>query len=375
MKHLLVTNDFPPKLGGIQSYLWELWRRLPPGEAAVLTTPHAGSAAFDAEAPLRIDRTRERVLLPTPGLARRIDTLADEVGAELVLLDPALPLGHLGPSLNHPYGVVIHGAEVTVPGRVPGARRALARVLQGADVVVAAGGYPADEAEHAARRGLPVVVVPPGVDTDQFHPADLDQRRTVRRDLDIGDGATLVLAVSRLVPRKGMDALIEAAARLAPIHPDLRVVIGGTGRDAHRLARLAAATKAPVDLIGRVPEADLAGLYAAADIFVMDCRNRWFGLEQEGFGIVFLEAAACGVAQIAGDSGGAAEAVVDGKTGLVVDDPRSVAALTTALRTLIVDPDRRRAMGVASRRRADEQFSYDLLATRLRDGLAGVGDR
>jgi phosphatidylinositol alpha-1,6-mannosyltransferase len=375
VKHLLVTNDFPPKIGGIQSYLWEFWRRLPPDEAHVLTTAYEGASEFDAAAPITIRRTRERVLLPTRSLTRRIDAMAEEVGAEIVLLDPALPVGRLGPSLARPYGLVLHGAEVTVPGRVPGPRRALARVLCGAQLVVAAGGYSADEAERAAGRGLPVVVVPPGVDVDRFHPIDATARAAVRRRFDIAADATLVVSVSRLVPRKGMDVLIKAAARLAPIHPDLQVVIGGTGRDEARLRRLVAATGAPVRMLGRVDDDDLPGLYGAADAFTMACRNRWLGLEQEGFGIVFLEAAACGIPQVAGRSGGAAEAVADGVTGLVVDDPSSVTQVTDALRALLVDPDRRRAMGAAARARAASDFSYDVLAARLQAALDAHGHR
>lgn len=375
MKHLLVTNDFPPKIGGIQSYLWELWRRLPAAEASVLTTPHPDAAAFDAAAPIHIERIDQPVMLPTSSLARRIDETADRLGAELVLLDPALPVGHLGPRLAKPYGVVLHGAEITVPGRVPGPRHALARVLRGAEIVIAAGGYPADEGERAARRGLPIVVIPPGVDTDRFVPLSAEQRSEVRARFGVAEESTLVVSVSRLVPRKGMDVLIRAAARLAPIHPDLEVVIGGTGRDLPRLERLVAELAAPVRLVGRVDDADLPGLYGAADVFAMDCRNRWLGLEQEGFGIVFLEAAACGVPQVAGSSGGAAEAVADGETGIVVDDPRSVAEVADALRALIIDPERRRQMGDAARRRAVEAFSYDVLAQQLRTALDGSGLR
>ena len=372
MKHLLVTNDFPPKIGGIQSYLWELWRRLPAEETVVLTTPYVGARAFDEAAGFRIERTTERVLLPTRGLRDQISALADEISADLVLLDPALPLGHLGPSLGRPYGVILHGAEVTVPGRVPGPKHALSRVLRGAELVVAAGGYPADEGERAAGRGLPVVVVPPGVDVDRFRPLSDEQRLATRRHFGVDPEATLVVSVSRLVPRKGMDVLIRAAARLAPIHPDLQVVIGGGGRDLARLEELVAETAAPVRLVGRLPDDDLPALYGAADIFAMDCRTRWMGLEQEGFGIVFLEAAACGVPQIAGESGGSAEAVVDGETGLVVRDPKSVSELAEALRALIVDPDRRRAMGAAARTRAEAEFSYDVLAERLEAALAGA---
>jgi len=375
VKHLLVTNDFPPKVGGIQSYLWELWRRLPPSDAHVMTTSHRDATAFDAATAIRIERIRGPVLLPMPSLVRRIDALADEVGAELVVLDPALPLGHVGPRLALPYGVIVHGAEVSVPGRVPGLRQALARVLRGAELVVAGGEWTADEAERAARRGLPLVVVPPGVDVGRFRPVDDAGRRAVRRRLGLAPDALLVVSVSRLVPRKGMDTLVGAAARLAPIHPELEVVIGGLGRDRRRLERLVGATGAPVRLIGRVDDDDLPDLYGAADIFAMDCRRRWLGLEQEGFGIVFVEAAACGVPQVAGNSGGAAEAVADGITGLVVHDPSSVAELAKALQRLIVDPDLRHAMGVAARRRAEGMFSYDLLAARLQAALAEAGRR
>jgi phosphatidylinositol alpha-1,6-mannosyltransferase len=373
VKHLLVTNDFPPKIGGIQSYLWELWRRLPASEAAVLTTPHEGDAAFDAAAPIHVERIDEPVMLPTPGLARRIRETADRVGAELILLDPALPLGHLGPSLDRRYGLVLHGAEITVPGRVPGPRHALARVLRGAELVIAAGGYPADEGERAAGRGLPVVVIPPGVDVDRFRPLSPEERAATRARWGVAPESTLVVSVSRLVPRKGMDVLIRAAARLAPVHPSLEVLIGGSGRDAGRLRRLIAELGAPVRLLGRVPDDDLPALYGAADVFSMGCRNRWLGLEQEGFGIVFLEAAACGVPQIAGRSGGAHEAVAHGETGLVVDDPTSVADTADALRQLIVDPQRRAEMGRAGRARAEAEFSYDVLAAQLRSALAEAG--
>ncbi|MCU1453144.1 MAG: glycosyltransferase [Acidimicrobiales bacterium] len=375
MKHLLVTNDFPPKFGGIQSYLWELWRRLPADDVTVLTTPYHGAAAWDAAQPYRIERTREPVLLPTPSLRRRIDRLAAEVDAGLVLIDPALPLGLLGPALERPYGLVLHGAEVTVPGRTPGPRRALARVLRRASLVVAAGGYPADEAERAADRVLPVVVVPPGVDVERFVPLTADERRSARQRFGLPAESTLVLSVSRLVPRKGMDVLIRAAARLGPVHPDLVVAIGGTGRERARLERLIERTGAPVQMLGRVADEDLPALFGCADVFAMLCRNRWAGLEQEGFGIVFVEAAACGVPQVAGDSGGAAEAVADGDTGLVVRDPRSVAEVAAALRDLLIDDDRRRSMGRLARERAQRELSYDVLAAQLAAALDAAGAR
>ena len=216
MKHLLVTNDFPPKIGGIQSLLWEWWRRLPPESFAVLTSPYEGTDRFDAEQPFHIERTREPVLLPHPWMVRRIDAMARDVGADLVVLDPALPLGLVGPSLQLPYDVVLHGAEVTVPGRLPVSKQTLSYVLRRARHVVAAGGYPAAEAERAAGRSLPVTVVPPGVDTDRFVPLASEQRSLARRHFGFDDADELVVGISRLVPRKGFDTAIRAAAMPTP---------------------------------------------------------------------------------------------------------------------------------------------------------------
>src|SRR5438552_514359 len=163
--HLLVTNDFPPKVGGIQSYLWELWRRLPPDSFSVLTIDHPDSAVFDASQPFGIERLATRMLLPSPGLASHVRRRCRETGAQAVVLDPALPVGLIGPSLGLPYALVLHGAEVTVPSRLPWARRALARVLRHAVGVIAAGGYPEAQAQRAAGVHMPpVTIVPPGVD-------------------------------------------------------------------------------------------------------------------------------------------------------------------------------------------------------------------
>jgi len=368
-RHLLVTNDFPPKVGGIQSYLWELWRRLPADDIAVHTTPHAGAPVFDADQAFVVTRSREPVLLPTPTVVRRVRNMAERQGAELVVWDPALPVGHAGRRVGRPYAVVLHGSEVTVPGRLPVARSMLARVLRGASLVICAGNYPAGEAERAAGCTLPTVVVPPGVDTDRFRPLDEAERASVRRELGLPVDAPLVVSVSRLVPRKGMDTLIRAAARLGRTEPDLVVAIAGSGRDRRRLEGLVASTGAPVRLLGRVPEELLPGLYGAGDVFAMLCRSRWGGLEQEGFGIVFLEAAAAGVPQVAGESGGAAEAVAHERTGLVMGRPDAVAQVACTLSDLLGDRERRTEMGREARRRAEAEFSYDVLARRLRAGI------
>lgn len=369
VRHLLVTNDFPPKVGGIQSYLWELWRRLPPDDVVVHTTPYPGAEEFDAAQAFPVVRSREPWLLPQPVLARRVDALAASYDAALVVLDPAVPAGLIGPHLDRPYAVVLHGAEVTIPGRLPVTRTLLNRVLAGAVGVIAAGGYPAAEGERSLGRSLPTTVVPPGVDTDRIVPLDRGGKRAARSHLGLPLDGPLVTSASRLVPRKGMDVLIRASIPLRERHPDAHIAIAGGGRDHGRLTRLIDELAAPVTLLGRLPDADMPSLYACGDVFAMLCRTRWGGLEQEGFGIVFVEAAAAGVPQVAGRSGGAHEAVADGVTGLVVDDPTDVDAVAETLAALLDDDARRAAMAVASRRRAEDEFSYDVLAERLRKAI------
>ncbi len=378
MTHLLVTNDFPPKVGGIQAYLWQLWSRMDPDSFVVLTArSDPGADAFDraqAERGIRIERVPSRVLAPTPGLARRIRATAARVGADLVVLDPAFPLGLLGPHLGLPYALLLHGAEVAIPGRLPATRQLVAHVLRHSVLAVSAGGYPAAEASRTLRKGgmPPVVEIPPGVDLGRFRPLTPDERAEARADLGLRADGPLVVSVSRLVPRKGMDVLIDAAVRLRTGRPDLTVAIAGRGRDSDRLAGRIAEYSAPVRLLGGVSDADLPRLVGAADVFVMLCRNRWLGLEQEGFGIVFLEAAAAAVPQVAGRSGGAGEAVEHGRTGTVVRRSTDAGAAARAIEELLADPDLRERMGRASRQRAEASFDYDKLAPRLAASLADV---
>ena len=369
MSTLLVTNDFPPKVGGIQSYLYELWRRLPPSETTVLTTPVRGAPEWDARQPFRVERTWERVLFPTPSLARRIDELAREVRADVIVLDPTLPLGRVGRRLTAaPHVVVVHGAEITVPGRVPGTRALARSVLSGASGIIAAGEYPAQQACRLVP-GLRGATITPGVDATRFRPADPMTRAETRRRFGVPVDAPLVLGLSRLVPRKGFDVLIDAVAGLDDVH----LAIAGAGRDRRRLERRAARLGRRAHLLGRVPDHELSAVYGCADVFSMLCRDRWGGLEAEGFGIVFLEAAACGVPAVAGRSGGSHEAVVDGESGYVVD-PRDASAAREALRQLLGDDERRATFGRAAREHA-ESCSYDVLAPRLSDALGGGLER
>ena len=395
--HLLVTNDFPPKIGGIQTYLWELWRRFPVGLAEVLTTPYAGTAAFDAAAPLPITRTRQKWMAPTRGLREQIVAQTKRMGTNFVLLDPALPMGWLGPQLRNDgirYGVVLHGAEVTVPGRLPGLRSALAKVLADAELVIAAGGYPLAEGERAIGRKLPSIIIPPGVDVDRFIPLvtgqrnaespsklaspwDLNMRSEMRRGLGIPSSGPLIVCTSRLVPRKGFDTVIAAAGQIAAEFDTLTVAISGGGRDRDRLERHAhnvmdKHSSLDVRFLGRTTDEQLVQLLQVGDAHAMICRNRWAGLEQEGFGIVFLEASACGTPQIAGASGGSAEAVVHGETGLVVRDPTNSTEVAAAMRQLLDNPELRAQMAAKGRQRVVNEFTYDILAAQLHERITAI---
>jgi len=367
--HLLVTNDYPPKVGGIQTYLWEIWRRLPQDSFEVFTSPHADAAAFDAAQGHRIHRYDRFWLPPSRRVAQQTKAHADRIDASLVVIDPAFPLGSIGPGLGRPYSVVVHGAEVTVPGRLPGSQAMLRRSVAGADLIISASRYAEAEAARLVPSMPPIVYVPPGVDTSRFVPLNDSDRQAARRRLGFDPHAPLVVGVSRLVPRKGFDVLIQSAARLAERYPDLQMVIAGTGRDEQRLRREIGRTGSPARLLGFVDDADLPDLYASADAFAMLCRERWVGLEQEGFGIVFVEAAAAGCPQIAGKSGGSAEAVDHGITGLVVTDPSDHEQVARSIDAVLADPARRQAMRKASRHHAVTKFSYDLLAERLQETL------
>jgi phosphatidylinositol alpha-1,6-mannosyltransferase len=273
----------------------------------------------------------------------------------------------IGPKLQAaPYVVIAHGAEVTVYGSIPLSGAAGRRVLRGAAGVVAAGEYPAHVAARVAGHPLPTLMVPPGVDLQRFHPLDANTRAEARARFGVHPDVPLVLGVSRLVPRKGFDVVIDAVRGLDGVE----VAIAGSGRDRARLERRARPLGERAHFLGRVADADLPALYGCADVFAMACRDRWGGLEAEGFGIVFLEAAACGVSSVAGRSGGSHEAVVDTETGFVVE-PRDVAAVRDAIAQVLADDGLRHRMGAAARQRVERDFSFDALAARLAPLAAG----
>lgn len=375
-KHLLVTNDFPPKVGGIQNYLYELWSRLEPSSFVVVTTSHPDAKHFDLEQKFKIVRLNRKVLLPSRSLAKEIQDLAIVNKAEFIIWDPALPVGMLAPTIGIPYGVVVHGAELTVPAHLPVTSMRVRKVLGRAEFVIVAGQYPKSEIDRLFAKkvtnGPDIFEVPPGVDGTRFRVLPQDERRKFREQLGISETDFLLSSVSRLVPRKGIDTLVEAAGLLRKTYPSLKVVIAGTGRDQNRLASLIERRDAPVRLLGRISEEELPMLLGSSDSFAMLCRSRWAGLEQEGFGIVFLEASSCGIPVIAGYSGGSCEAVVNQETGFVIYKPKSARRTAEAISMLIEDEELRRKMGTRGRVRAIESFSYDILSARLQNYLDKV---
>lgn len=375
-KYLLVTNDFPPKLGGIQNYLYELWKRLDPNSFIVVTTKFPGTKEFDSRQDFKIVRLNHRFLLPSRRVAREISDLAKRYDVEFIIWDPALPVGILAPSIGYPYGVIVHGAELTVPARLPYFAGKIRRVLASSEFVISAGQYPKSEIDQLFSRfhnqSPNVVIIPPGVDHCRFRVLSQFERDTYRTRIGISEGDFLVSSVSRLVPRKGMDTLIKASALLCKAHPELKIVIAGTGRDRGRLERMIKRYKAPVKLLGHIDDDELPALIGSSDAFAMLCRNRWGGLEQEGFGIVFVEASACGIPVLAGFSGGSCEAVLNNVTGYVIYKPKSARRSAESISMLISDRDTRLRMGADGRERVLEEFSYDVLAKILQESLERV---
>ena len=370
-KMLVVSADFPPRIGGVQRYVHDLVRSLPPGRAAVLAPRWRGCREFDDEQGFPVYRYGGTYLAPVSDAAKRVRSLVRETGAELVLFGHALPLGALGPGLAEegvPYATLTHGAEAWM-ARVPGIHRLLRRALSRAEVVFAVSRYTERFVRLALAPEARTALLPPGVDIDRFHPSV--DGSVVRKGLGIED-RPLVVSVSRLVARKGQDVLIRAWPRIQSRVPGATLLVVGRGPHEARLRRMAAGlgVAESVRFVGQVGEEALPAHFAAGDLFAMPTRTRRAGLEVEGFGIVYLEAAAAGKAVVAGDSGGAAEAVVDGQTGIVAAG-HDTAAVAEAVVGLLLDEVRAARMAVAGRRRAVAEFSWPRILARFADALRG----
>jgi phosphatidylinositol alpha-1,6-mannosyltransferase len=361
---LLITNDFPPRVGGIQRMLGSLVGELPPDRIAVLAPSWDGDVAFDAAHPYRTFREPQRFIWPSSRSLSRMREVLEETKAEVVVFGAASPLAVLGPQLaaaGTPYLVVAHGFEYWL-SLLPGSHALMRVATARASRVTACSEFIGRTVRTAVPRHVPVSVLQPGADVTRFHPDVPTEHLRVRHGLE---GRPLVVCVSRLVMRKGQDVLIRAMQDLQRRIPNAALLIVGGGPYDRALRAMAA--EAPADSVffaGEVAEEDLPGYFAMGEVFAMPCRTRLAGLEVEGWGAVFIEAAASGRPVVVGDSGGARESLVDGETGLLVkgDDVGNVAG---ALATLLEDPALARRMGAAGRARAERELSWPRLADRL----------
>jgi phosphatidylinositol alpha-1,6-mannosyltransferase len=362
---LVVTNDFPPRVGGIQRTLEALVRALPEQRVGVFCPTADGASGYDSEAPFTVFRQPERALFPTRNVGRRVRAAARELGAEVVLFGATYPLALLGPALakdGYPYIAAAHGFEYWLsiaPGTHAAMRHATSRASR---VAVMCSAFIARTVRTAVPAGVPVSVLYPGADVERFRP-DLETE-AIRGAFGVGD-RPLVVCVSRLVPRKGQDVLIRAMGSIRARVPEATLlIVGGGPYEAKLRAMATAAPSGSVLFAGQVSEDDLPGFYAVGDVFAMPCRTRAAGLEVEGWGNVFIEAAACARPVVVGDSGGAPEALIDGETGLCVDG-RRVDAVADAVATLLADPGLARRMGEAGRARVLRSHTWPVIADRL----------
>lgn len=371
---LLVTNDFPPRPGGIQSYLQAFAAQVPPDDLVVYAPRWRGDShvKFDARQPFEVVRHPTTLMLPTPAVARRAARLMTDRGCETVWFGAAAPLALLAPGLRRAGARRIvastHGHEVGW-SMVPAGRRALRRIGNTTDAVTYVSRYTRGRFASAFGPGAGLEHLPSGVDTEVFRP-DPAARADLRARYGLGDRPT-VLCLSRLVPRKGQDMLIRALPEIRRRVDGAVLVIVGGGPYHDRLRRLArtVGVEDHVVITGGVPAAELAAHHTLADVFAMPCRTRGAGLDVEGLGIVYLEASATGVPVVAGRSGGAPETVREGETGVVVDGT-SVAAVAAAVADLLADRDRAAAMGAAGRAWVGAEWRWDVLGEKLRRLLA-----
>ena len=367
LRTLWVTNDFPPRSGGIEQFVANLIGRLDPATVRVLTANHPDAAAYDDGLAYRVVRAAPRPLLPMPWLAARVREEAADHSADAVVFGAAWPLAELASAVPLPSLALTHGHEAGMV-RVGGGP-AIRHALRDLDAVGVISGF----TKQLLGRWIPsdalVHHLPPGVDVDRFNPGV--SGADVRRRYRVGPDAPLALCLSRLVPRKGQDVLVEAWPAVLRRVPGARLLIAGSGPLEPALRRRVTKLdlNGSVTFTGDVGAADLPAFHAAADVFVMPCRTRLAGLDVEGLGIVYLEAQAAGTAVIAGRSGGAPEAVLEGDSGLVVDG-RNVDEVAGAVADLLSDRDRCAAMGAAGRAFVTERYAWEVIADRFSALLA-----
>jgi phosphatidylinositol alpha-1,6-mannosyltransferase len=366
---LLITNDFPPRPGGIQSYLHTLARQLPAEQLVVYAPSWRDDAhvRFDAQQPFAVVRHPGTLMLPTPDVAKRAKELLNHHRCEAVWFGAAAPLALLAPTLRragaHRVLASTHGHEVGW-SMLPAARSALRRIGEHTDVVTFVSRYTRSRFASAFGPRAALEHLPSGVDVNAFQP-DPAARAQLRARYGLGQ-RPVVVCVSRLVPRKGQDMLIRALPQIQQLAPGAALVLVGGGPYRSTLQNLATLTGVHTDVVftGGVPADELAAHHCLGDVFAMPCRTRGAGLDVEGLGIVYLEASASGLPVVAGQSGGAPETVLAGETGRVVDG-RDVEQIATTVGGLLADPELAARTGAAGREWARTQWRWDRLAQRL----------
>lgn len=376
-KTLVITNDFPPRAGGIQAFVHGVLLNQPPDSVVVYAPSWKRSAQFDAEQPFPVVRHRTSLMLPEPLVLNRARQIAAEHGCDRVLFGAAAPLGLLAPRLRSrgmgPIVAMTHGHEAAW-ATTPGAKSVMRSIGDSVDTITYLGEYTRSRIASALRPEAAARMrrLVPGVDADTFHPRVREQGLAVRSELGLADRPVIV-CVSRLMPRKGQDTLIRALPLIQKKVPDAALLIVGGGPYRSRLDALVAETGQAdsVVLTGTVPWEALPRHYAAGDVFAMPCRTRNRGWDVEGLGIVYLEAGAIGLPVIAGNSGGAPDAVLDGETGFVVDG-RSLHDVAGRVVDLLDDAELARTMGARGREWVEQQWTWPIVSGRLTDLLDGI---
>ncbi|HEX8510583.1 MAG TPA: glycosyltransferase [Propionibacteriaceae bacterium] len=365
---LIVTNDFPPRVGGIESFVGDVADLLD-GDVVVYTSSARNSGPHDRSLGYEVVRAGP-VLLPTPARTRQAVQLLRRSGASRVLFGAAAPLGLMAPALRRAGAqrivALTHGHEVWW-ATLPGSRSLLRRVGDTVDQLGAISDYTAARIGSAltpAARSRMVRLAPP-VDTALFHPGELTAPGSPRR----------AIAVGRLVRQKGFETLLRAwrlvldrwsAAERAP-----ELVLVGDGPGRRRLSSLARDLKlgSTVRMLGAMPRAGVVEQLQQSHVFVLPVRTRLAGLNPEGLGLAGIEAAACGLPVLLGRSGGAPETVLDGRTGFVVE-PDAPEQLASKLAMLLTAPVLSQTMGAAGRRFVSDTFGTAQARQTLRLALA-----
>ncbi len=368
---LFVTNDFGPRAGGIETFVIGLIERRPYGQTIVYTSAQTGSEAYDAawksDIGVTIIRDRAKILLPTPRVARNLVRIIKESDIQVAAFGAAAPLGLLSGSMKRA-GVrktvaLTHGHEVWWAKVFP-FNLALRKIGTSVDSLTYLGEFTKQAISQSLSKASAkkMVKIAPGIDVEHFSPQDSTQ---LRRDLKLVNKRVIV-SVGRLVHRKGQDHLIQSMPEILKSVPNAHILMVGQGPYLMHLEKLVKDLNLVdhVSFIGRIQYAQLPQYICAGDIFAMPSRSRFFGLEVEGLGIVYLEASACGLPVIAGSSGGAPDAVLDGVTGLVVNGEDNEEIAAAAIK-LLQDVDESKAIGLAGREWIIENWRWQIWSERF----------